>query len=257
MVHQIAPVPIQAKWEHLNWRCNCGTVNDVNNPRCLRCRSLRMSTHASGGGPQHPYAGNQPANAQRSQAIGRSPPPQGGLLPGLNSTPDLDKLEIEFNDITADKKKLAKLWNRIDYNGNGLVSLAEIDKLVVDQYPQLNHKPALMRAYKWACSAASGGDGDDWVEKKEFRTLLAALVYFNRIFKLFVEIDGGGDNGDRRLTLDEFVRGVDALNFGKTKKEAESIFRQLDRNNGGFVLFDEFCGWAVHSKLRALDPFSY
>ena len=32
-------------------------------------------------------------------------------------------------EIIKDKAKLHELWNRLDFNGNGIVSLAEIDKV--------------------------------------------------------------------------------------------------------------------------------
>ena len=44
-------------------------------------------------------------------------------------------------------------------------------------YPLLNHKPALMRAYKMTISKKGGGDGDDWVQKHEFKRLLANQGY--------------------------------------------------------------------------------
>ena len=46
------------------------------------------------------------------------------------------------------REELHKLWERFDYNGNGLLSLAEIDKLVREEYPQYDDKQALLRAYK-------------------------------------------------------------------------------------------------------------
>jgi hypothetical protein len=92
----------------------------------------------------------------------------------------------------------------------------------------MNNKPALMRAYKvvtcnrpssalskilFGCllffssllllllllplllqrtiSREGGGDGDDWVEKKEFKQLLVNLFYFNRLWKAFDGIDTG------------------------------------------------------------------
>ena len=89
-------------------------------------------------------------------------------------------------------------------------------KLVVEKYPLLNNKPALMRAYKATTSKEGGGDGDDWVvsfrngpflccvfrdllllpsyvcsssfcllllhqESKEFQSLLRNLFYFNKV----------------------------------------------------------------------------
>ena len=40
------------------------------------------------------------------------------------------------------------LFDRMDCNGNGGLSLAEIDKAVLELWPQFNHKKALMRAYR-------------------------------------------------------------------------------------------------------------
>merc|ERR1711970_667459 len=85
-----------------------------------------------------------------------------------------DDLEKKIKAIMADKKQLKDLWHHIDFNGNNIVSLAEIDKLAVEKYPLLNHKPALMRAYK-ATIKSPNADGDDWVDKKEFKELLANL----------------------------------------------------------------------------------
>ena len=48
-----------------------------------------------------------------------------------------------------------------------------------------------MRAYKRTISKEGGGDGDDWVEKKEFKQLLINLFYFNRLWKAFDGIDTG------------------------------------------------------------------
>ena len=41
------------------------------------------------------------------------------------------------------------LWNKVDYNGNGFLSLAEVDKLIVENYPEYDNKPAIMRGEFW------------------------------------------------------------------------------------------------------------
>merc|ERR1712050_683659 len=112
---------------------------------------------------------------------------------------DFDELEKKIKALMRDHGHLLKIWNRLDFNGNNIVSLAEIDKLVVENYPLLNHKPALMRAYK---KTIHSGDGDDWVEKKEFKSLLGNLFYFNKIYWIFDQVDGD----DRRLTFQEFKK---------------------------------------------------
>jgi len=157
------------------------------------------------------------------------------------SMKDFDDLEKKIKALMQDNKKLHELWNRIDFNGNNIVSLAEIDKLVVENYPALNHKPALMRAYK---RTIKGGDGDDWVDKKEFKSLLGNLFYFNKIYWIFDNIDGD----DRRLTLQEFKLGISTLGLQMTESEARREFQAIDRNGGGMVLFDEFCRWFTTKK---------
>jgi Ca2+-binding EF-hand superfamily protein len=153
-----------------------------------------------------------------------------------------EDLENQFKSWCKDNKKLKPIWDRLDFNGNHIVSLAEIDKLCVEAYPILNHKPALMRAYKATIKA---GDGDDWVEKKEFKMLLGNLIYFNKIFWLF---DNADDDKDRRLTEKEFKWCMTCLGEKMSDHEASMEFRKVDRNGGGIILFDEFCKYVTSKK---------
>ncbi len=89
------------------------------------------------------------------------------------------RVEVErANALIADKENVKKLWKRVDFNGNGFVSLAEVDKMVVmDQasgglFKDFNNKPALIRAYKASCG---GGKNADWIERQEFPFLLRNL----------------------------------------------------------------------------------
>ena len=73
-----------------------------------------------------------------------------------------------------DKAGRAQLFRDIDVNGNGGLSLAEIDKAVVSgligralNFPDFNHKPALMRAYH-----AADRSGDAFIQRGEFFKLL-------------------------------------------------------------------------------------
>jgi len=147
---------------------------------------------------------------------------------------DFDQLEGKIKAVIADKKKLLDLWHHIDFNGNNIVSLAEIDKLVVERYPILNHKPALMRAYKLTIKR---GDGDDWVEKKEFKSLLANLFYFNKLYWIFDNSNGD----DRRMTFAEFKRCLMICGAKLNDSEVRREFNTVDKNGGGMILFDEFC----------------
>jgi hypothetical protein len=161
-----------------------------------------------------------------------------------------DKVEAEFKIIIADKAKLKEIWRALDFNGNRIVSLAEIDKMVVEKYTILNHKPALMRAYKRATSKAGGGDGDDWVEPNELQLLLEQLVFFNRIFWAFDEVDVADD---RRVDLKEFLTSCPKLGLSMTPEEMTREFNTMDKNKGGQVLFDEFCEWYLKKKGVKLE----
>merc|ERR1719382_35113 len=83
------------------------------------------------------------------------------------------------------REKCKKMWNTLDFNGNGVVSLAEIDKWVVENYPLLNHKPALMRCYKQTMERK-----DEFVHRRDFK----------KLYWIFDQCDGS----DRRMTLQEF-----------------------------------------------------
>jgi hypothetical protein len=54
------------------------------------------------------------------------------------------------------RSELAALWRRYDCNGNGMLSLAEIDKCISAEFPEYDDKAALMRAYKFADADGSG-----------------------------------------------------------------------------------------------------
>jgi Ca2+-binding EF-hand superfamily protein len=155
---------------------------------------------------------------------------------------DFDELEKVIKGIMRDKRKLHSLWKRIDFNGNNIVSLAEIDKLAVEAYPLLNHKPALMRAYK---KTIKQGDGDDWVEKKEFKPLLANLFYFNKIFWVFDMVD---NDKDRRMDFREFQQCLTVCGCPMQEAQARQEFRKVDKNGGGIILFDEFCHYFTASQ---------
>eukprot|EP00439_Symbiodinium_sp_Y106_P004721 s1619_g1.t1 len=140
--------------------------------------------------------------------------------------------------------KLRQLWKRLDFNGNNIVSLAEIDKLVVEMvaggmWPSwLNNKPALMRAYKK--TILKDGDGDDWVTKREFHNLLLNIFWFNKLWQIFEVVDSGDD---RRIDVNEFIRGMSQLGLHLGPAEAQEQFSKIDSNHGGQVLFVEFCAY--------------
>ena len=176
-----------------------------------------------------------------------SPEPVGPFF----NTETFNKLEAEVLETISTYKGINDLWKSLDFNGNNIVSLAEIDKFVIGNYPLLNNKPALMRAYKR--TTLKDGDGDCWVEKKEFRAMLYNLFYFNKVFQAFQLMDA--DN-DRRLNLEEFQSSCDVLSMNMNADQLTDQFNAVDTNGGGIVLFDEFCAWYVqHNEPETPSDF--
>ena len=135
------------------------------------------------------------------------------------------------------------LFARMDTNGNGKLSLAEVDKAVVELWPHFNHKRALMSAYK-----AADCDDTGYVERREFKKLLHFIIYFTRLWDEFEQIDRDKDD---RLTLSEFIAGSSAVGHSMSRAEAHHEFDSMDVNHGGVVLFDEFVAWCAHREQRS------
>lgn len=137
--------------------------------------------------------------------------------------------------------KLKELFQRCDPNGNGMLSLAELDKAVLEMWPTFNNKPAIMRAYKAADKNRTG-----FVSKGEFPYFMHYLVHFTNLWVSFATSD---KSGDRRVSLQEFLAA--APSFGiKSEAEARSTFAAMDTNHGGYVLFEEFADFMAHTRAE-------
>ena len=134
------------------------------------------------------------------------------------------------------KQQCMELFQRMDPNGNGMLSLAELDKGVVELWPHFNNKPAIMRAYH-----AADASGEGFVTRKEFEFFLRYLTYYNNLWADFDAID---TSDDRRIERHEFI--ANAGRFGVDNPE--KAFDEMDANAGGFILFEEFCEWMVRNN---------
>ena len=171
----------------------------------------------------------------------------GVLFDGASMSKKRKQAIKQVKAVFGNKQVKEEIWNRLDANGNGMASLAEIDKMVSDLsqtdkyggfFRNLNHKPAIMRAYQWTIKREPGSDGDEWVEKREFNSLLKNLYFFNELWQIFEEIDTGND---RRVDFDEFREGMAKYGLSLDDEQAETMFKQMDSDGGGQILFTEFC----------------
>jgi hypothetical protein len=81
-----------------------------------------------------PKSASRPASGKPSSAKPGSAKPKAAAA--HDDHPDIevhefDKLEAEIQAIVSDPTKIGGLWSNLDFNGNGVVSLAEIDKMLV------------------------------------------------------------------------------------------------------------------------------
>jgi hypothetical protein len=156
------------------------------------------------------------------------------------------------------KKLRAELFSDFDPNSNGFLSLAEVEKgirdvLRLDQV--FKSKAVIMRAFTAAKSANSAKGrsklSDDFIEKNEFRLL---MVYLRQYFELHHMFDTIDTDDDKRVEFDEFKQALDKIKaWGLEVKDPKAEFNKIDTNHGGFILFDEFCNWALKHKLDLED----
>jgi EF-hand domain pair len=144
----------------------------------------------------------------------------------------------------------------MDVNGNGILSLAEVDKGMRDivRLPTLFAiKPVLIRAFYAAKDKVKSNKSyaDDYISKGEFRFL---LKFLRQYYEYWVAFDRVDTDHDRRLTYKEFLQSASKLEqWGIDMSDPESIWREVDRNGGGKILFDEFCDWAIRKNLDLED----
>ena len=158
----------------------------------------------------------QAAGGARPGQVGGRSPAQSGAGGG-GGDKNVDKLsfrapidwsamagEFPIGQDEDDKRERSKLFNLMDPNGNGYLSLAEVDKGVRDVLccdEIFDCKPVIMRAFQTAKNAAKTKArlGADYVERVEFRLLLVYLRKYFELFKLFRGID---KSNDRKISIE-------------------------------------------------------
>jgi len=140
------------------------------------------------------------------------------------------------------------MWPAFDVNGNGYLSLAEVDKGMRDvvRLPKLfDLKPVLMRAFTAAKTyyKSKSKHGDDYVTKMEFRILLKYIRQYYELWEAFDKID---TSDDRRVSHSEFIAAKPLLErWGINMSNPEAQWRKCDADGGGMVLFIEFADWGI------------
>eukprot|EP00211_Chloroparvula_japonica_P005757 CAMPEP_0119124000 /NCGR_PEP_ID=MMETSP1310-20130426/3748_1 /TAXON_ID=464262 /ORGANISM="Genus nov. species nov., Strain RCC2339" /LENGTH=376 /DNA_ID=CAMNT_0007113883 /DNA_START=81 /DNA_END=1207 /DNA_ORIENTATION=- len=179
------------------------------------------------------------------------------------------KAKLPFDRTKEGKERRREIFNEYDVNGNGYLSLAELDKMVKevmrktdegegDKEKEREMGRAVMRAYQAARAVDTEGN-EDYVEFREFRLFLHYLRTYYEFRMMFNQLDGdrhaGGQDG--RISRSEFVAAVPLLRkWGASVSEetASTIFeKEVDADGKGEVLFDEFARWCFEKQLN-FDP---
>ena len=156
------------------------------------------------------------------------------------------------------KAKRKELFSQFDPNGNGVLSLAEVEKGIRDvlQIDEIfDAKKPIIRAFQIAknCTQSNRKDGvgDDYIELKEFRFFLLSLRQYFEYWAAFTRTD---TDGDRRIDLVEFIDAKEKIEtWVGPIGDMEGEFKKIDTNGGGHILFDEFVQWAIAKNLDLED----
>ena len=84
-----------------------------------------------------------------------------------------------------------------------------------------------------------------------FEYLLKYLKEYSNYWFVFNQID---KSGDRRVSMAEFAKATPLLQErGLRVPNAQAVFDRIDTNNGGYILFDEFCHYAIENEMEFVE----
>jgi Ca2+-binding EF-hand superfamily protein len=157
----------------------------------------------------------------------------------------VDAQEIAWKQCVVEPAKMNKEWNRLDSNGNGLVSGAEVDTWV-----QQHHKPLRIRAViKQAVIhtlTSSDGTVAEYITRGSFPNLLVNIIACVRAWIMFDGMNKSDESvglKDKRLEFGEFRDGLMQLSHRITEDVVKAEWAQVDSDGKGMVLFNEFSKW--------------
>ena len=180
-----------------------------------------------------------------------------------------NKPQINWKEINAklpydkknaeQKKRRFEMFDQIDTNGTGKVSLSEVTagmESVLGLGDEIDVPIVIKTAFDKAKVAGQqagvneDASGGDFIEKNEFRLFLMYTRMYFEMYQLFSELD---ESGDMRIELDEFEKAIPLLKtWGAKIEDPATTFKQIDANGGGKILFAEFVDWAL-SPEQNLD----
>jgi Ca2+-binding EF-hand superfamily protein len=184
--------------------------------------------------------------------------------------------KLKYRKTPEEEEERTTLFNLIDVNGNGFVSLAEIDKAL----PELmgcvalfNAKPAIIRAFMAAVNKPLPKNDDQAFKKhskdyiyagEQFRVLIQYLHEFFQMYLIFQDIIDTDE--DRRIDCQEWANFITSGNAervgievtpqmledkcGETPMAGYSVFNEIDTDQAGCILFKEFSDFCIRKGIK-------
>jgi len=173
---------------------------------------------------------------------------------------NIDWKKINYNlphqKTLEESKRRKEMFKQMDGNGNGFLSLAEIDKGVRDvlnlEEEVFHCKKAIMRAFQAAKNKYKSKSkyGPDYIELLEFRYFLIYLRQYFEYWVMFTKLD---TSGDHKINFDEFKSAIPQLEaWGVKMENPRKTFDKVSKGDGN-IIFDEFCTWAIQESLDLED----
>eukprot|EP01051_Picozoa_sp_SAG22_P019878 SAG22_NODE_3813_length_1519_cov_1.314085_1_plen_222_part_00 len=143
----------------------------------------------------------------------------------------------------------AGLFDRMDEDRTGWLSLGEVSTALRQLYPQYENREVVLRAFR-----ASDKSGAARLSRAEFGLFFSYLDTFNQLDVLFAQIDS---SGDRKLSFEEFKTGARLVlprrdsDLATDPEALAAAFAEMDGADEvqGSVEFDEFCMWAARRHV--------
>ena len=168
-----------------------------------------------------------------------------------------DSLPLE--ETQTGKLNRIALFKLIDSNNNGTLSLNEIQtgirhNLKLDELT--NCKTAIFKAFEAVrfsrrSKTSKLKKSDHFIVFSEFKRF---LVYLRQYFEYFEMFDRLDSDSNKKIDVYEFAAALPTIEkWGVKVEDAEKVFNEIDDNRSGFIIFDEFCHWAIQNSLDIED----
>lgn len=159
-------------------------------------------------------------------------------------------LSVERSD--DGKAKRIKMFRDFDKNGNGYLSLNEIEyglSAVLGLSQSSHFNKAIRLAFNSAkdCVKNNHKFSKESIEMNEFRYFLCCLRQYIEYFEMFERVN---TDNDRFIDFDEFVLALPLIEkWGFKVVNPLKAFEEIDLTKRGKINYDEFCHWAIKHHL--------